>query len=142
MNHWILPNELWKEIIETATYVHAELSTNLADPFACRPQIDIANDVKSHMHTRRRLCLVSHRFYDLAVPIFYQTLLINSSRTLGRFAETVQSATASSHNPPLGEYVQRLHVAVKDDKFWRYSLDDIPQIYPILPNLKNHRRAG
>ncbi|KAG6857707.1 hypothetical protein H0H87_004123 [Tephrocybe sp. NHM501043] len=100
-----LPQEIWLEIMQFATYVHHHHSIVPLDPFAqCRVSRDVMAPNTPSLSTRTKLSLVlvSRSWHKIALQIFYNYLQIRSPT---RAEGLLTALERSSHGPP----EQRLH---------------------------------
>lgn len=118
-----LPTELLCEIVETATFVDGETSTNLHDRFSCPEQTELLDLIMQSLATRRDLCLVSQLFYDICAPVLYRSLPVTSARTLKLALRTFMDTQKFRPSNPVGHLVLRFHVAVPSVEEWEVEDD-------------------
>ena len=120
-----LPHELWMEIVEDAAYILGELDYRTYDPFNSPSPHNLEEAVTQVLPTRYSFTLVSRFFYNVALPILYQTLLISDSSKLWSIVRCLEANTARSRTSPnVQEHallVKRIHFAAYGEGRWPKS---------------------
>lgn len=116
-----LPPELWLCVFHHATYVPGTL---VPDVYAHASLIGSIYTKSSNLAlrdalvTKRALVRVCRQWWHLAVPYFYASVYIGRARCLSSLSTTLVRSAAGEgilvSTRPLGEYAQRLDIAVRD----------------------------
>ena len=128
-----LPDELLLELIHCATGVTSELDPNLDDRFRVPSTADMEEMLKAVMPIRRTLVQVSRRFWDLAIPVLYRSILITQPQTLNLFFKSITESGERSLIFRQG--VRRFHLSIINSYQWGVA-PGTEELMKYLPNLK------
>ncbi|KAF9050091.1 hypothetical protein BJ165DRAFT_1414095 [Panaeolus papilionaceus] len=101
-----LPPEIWLEIFQFATYVHASSSMKPLDPFRPRRAVTNAMGANSYaisMKTKRSLVLVSHWWRHLALPILYEHIVVRSPSRATKIVRVLEDSRRISDSSSLSQ---------------------------------------
>jgi len=135
-----LPNELLSEVILDATDVEAELDSNLDDHFRVPLQTDMEEMLKAAMLTRKALVQVSKRFWDLATPALYRSVIITHPHTINLLFKTIMGERSFLFR----HRVRRFHLSIRHDlrEYWWDVAPGTAKLMKYLPNLKIYCAMG
>jgi hypothetical protein len=142
-----LPNELWAIIFSLCTNVPGLLDTSSLPPTEDDPRswsVDLHN---IDWGTKRSSVLVSRLWRSLALPYFYEHLLITRKQDLPKLARTlVQDTSVSFSSGIAGQYVRRIDVRINFEMGWTKhylkSLTTICEACPTILVFRHHDYPG
>ncbi|KAG8217133.1 hypothetical protein J3R82DRAFT_5190 [Butyriboletus roseoflavus] len=116
-----LPPELWLSIFHYATHVSGTLIPDIyahASHFGSIYTKSSNIALRDALVTKRAIVRVCKQWWHLAVPHLYASVYVGRVRCLSSLSSTLmRSATGKGTVPstrPLGEYTQRLDIAIRD----------------------------
>ncbi|KAG9318043.1 hypothetical protein JVU11DRAFT_107 [Chiua virens] len=138
-----LPPELWICIFHFATHVPDTLIPEIYTHASLIGSIYSRSSnaaLRDALVTKRAVVRVCRQWWHLAAPILYQSVYIGRARCLSSLSSTlVQSAAAKGTvvgERPLGEYTQRLDIAMRDHAVnANAEFDSLATLISCMPHL-------
>ncbi|PPR04205.1 hypothetical protein CVT24_010753 [Panaeolus cyanescens] len=117
----LLPNEIWAEIIRWATSSKDKM---------------MQKNLRASLVTKRYLVGVCRQWYNLALPYFYEYILLGRTKALNPLLSALRASATQFDQPP-GWWTRRLDVHLRDGiPNAEQALHHLSEIMKELPNLE------